>query len=530
MDIPQLTGQAGILVITGVTLLCYRTAISPTVRALSARPTFFRLALATVLILLLLALPAPHVDAPFRWFIAFVTTLLTWQGATTDYDLTEPVPAQRRAKLMLLMTAGASLFWPPALLLWLAVYCGKLRGWKHHAMLPVRILKAYLAWFVTAALLNIPSTGPALLLVLGCVSLSHYVKPAWSKARLGTRPWSWAWHNQTHYLAASAYCWGWARFLRPALVTRALKYTRLINRPLSLLTMATEAAGLLAFFDQRLFIGVLTATALFNVAVVLASGIFFWENICTHTALAITALMLPKAHHAEVFSWPVALAALVIIVLSVADLLWQPAHLAWWDTPFTARIHWQVETVSGARQGLYNDFLCPYEREFGRVLGYFLTDEPVFHGHLGIVWDRELRDRIVEADGDRAALHALKQSFGTSHRDEAESLAHEAFLSRTFTQLNDGIPKGPLPRRLRRFKAPGGQLYRWGDLPPYRGAEPVRRITIRYQERYYRPTTGDFLLLTDRLVRTIELPHPTTQENPPCARSSSTAAPTSESS
>lgn len=281
---------------------------------------------------------------------------------------------------------------------------------------------------------------------------------------------------------------------------------------------------------MRLLIAVLVITALFNLAVAGASGILFWENTSANVALAIAITLLPSADYGAAFGWPAALIALAVLLLSATDLLWQPWHLGWWDSPFTARIHWQVETVSGAKLGLYNDFMCPYEREFGRVQGYFLTDEPVLHGHLGIVWDLELRDRLVQANADGDQLRNLKVTYGQVQVDEEQAREHVGFLTTMFTRLNAGAPKGPLPRSLRRLKAPGGQLYQWGDLPPYRGEEPVRRITIRYQERCYRPDTCEFVLLVDHAVQEIDLLAATTDHgSTPCARFSSTAAPTSES-
>ncbi|MGW0537654.1 hypothetical protein [Streptomyces sp. NPDC003032] len=521
-------GTAGTAV---AVVVCYRFAVSPAVRALAQRPRALRAAIYAAVPAVLLAFrPLPE-PGSFWWLAVFIIALLTWQGTTSDYDVTQPIGPQRRDKQLLLLLAAASCLWTPALLPWLAVYCGKLRGWRHHAMMPLRLVKAYLTWFLVALVVGPRVSAPGLLLVLGCVSLSHYVKPAWSKARLGPRPWSWAWHNRTHYLMASAYSWGWARFLRADTVSRLLRGARVVDRPANFLTVAIELVGLVAFLDRRLLIAALVATALFNLAVALASGILFWENICTNVALAIVVTLLPEQGYDMVFGWPAALIALVVILLSVADLLWNPWHLGWWDSPFTARTHWQVETVSGAKLGLYNDFMCPYEREFGRVLGYFLTVEPIVHGHLGIVWDQQLRDRLVQSDGDLDKLNALKQTYGQRQTDQVQAREHIAFLTTMFTRLNTGAPKGPVPRSLHSLKAPGGQLYYWGDLPPYRGEEPVRRITIRYEERLYRPGAGDFLLLTDRTVKEIELLTPTPDHgSTPCARSSSTAERTSESS
>ncbi|MEI5036108.1 hypothetical protein RB201_36065 [Streptomyces sp. S1A(2023)] len=273
MELPSLPAYASSAVVVAAVLFCYRFAISPTVRTLSSRPTVWRATLATAVPSALLAfLPAPD-PGPFRWFVVFVIALLTWQGITSDYDVTQPIGPQRQVKVVLLLLAVASCFWAPALLPWLAVYCGRLRGWKHHAMMPLRLLKAYLAWYFMVAVLDTPGSSPGLVLVLCCVSLSHYVKPAWSKARLGPRPWSWAWHNRTHYLTASAYSWGWARFLPPQTVTGILRRARAADRPLNILTVLVETAGLIAFHDRHLLVAVLAATAVFNLAVVLASGI-----------------------------------------------------------------------------------------------------------------------------------------------------------------------------------------------------------------------------------------------------------------
>lgn len=276
--------------------VCYRFVISPAVRGIARRSAAVILVAGVPPAVLPAFLPPPE-PGPIRWFVMFVIALLTWQGTTSDYDVTEPMGPQRLDKQLLLALGAAACFWPPALLAWMGVYCGRLRGWKHHAMMPLRLLKAYLAWFLAMAFLEASSSAAALVLVLGCVSFSHYVKPAWSKARLGPRPWSWAWHNRTHYLMASAYAWGWARFLRPETVSRVLRHARGLDRPVNVLTMMTEAVGLVAFLDRRLLIAALVATALFNVAVALASGILFWENISVNVALAITmGLQIGRAH------------------------------------------------------------------------------------------------------------------------------------------------------------------------------------------------------------------------------------------
>ncbi|MET7299952.1 hypothetical protein [Embleya sp. NPDC005575] len=453
---------------------------------------------------------------PMNLAVLAVVALLTWRWWTLDYDVTHPRRRQVLARAALVVSAAAGVLYLPALLCWLAIACRYFDGWQHHAMMPIRLVKASLAWCATGLLIGaahawtavtVTTSPDAIVMLLGCVALSHYVKPAWSKARLGKHCWDWAWHNRTHYLAGSAYAWGWARFVPARSARRVLVVLARLDRPMNIATMLVESAGLIAFLDPRLLIACLVATAGFNLVIALASGIFFWENIAANLLLA-AALIHADLPATPLFGVAGAATAAVIVLLACADMVWQPFHLGWWDAPFTARVHWEVETTNGRSYGLYNDFMCPYEREYGRVHGYFLTDEPVLHGHLGIVWDRDLRDHIAASGGDATTMRELKHRYGHVQADAQQVEDHTRYLTSMFTALNHGAHKSPLPRRLRWLKAPGGQLFHWGDLPRYRGREPVQRIVIRYQERFHHPHTHRLEVLTDVVLHELEIPPP----------------------
>jgi hypothetical protein len=534
----------------GTCLACYRFGVSPVVRTWGAKVPLRGMhravvVVATVGLVLVPALVNPFHGmrdvGPLRLAIGAVVAMLTWRWVTLDYDVTRPQRVQVLARAALIAFAAAGAFYLPALLCWLVVACRFFDGWQHHAMMPIRLVKVSLAWVSAGALLGavqallpvaVPTSPGAIVMLLGCVSLSHYVKAAWSKARLGERYWDWALHNRTDYLAASAYAWGWARFLPERCVCRTLAILAPMDKPLNIATMAVESAGIVAFFDHRLLIVCLLATAGLSMVIALASGIFFWENIATNLILAFS-VARSGLHEGPLFGLAGGVTAAAVILLACADLLWQPFHLGWWDSPFTARVQWRVETTSGRSYGLYNDFMCPYEREYGRVYGYFLTDEPVLHGHLGIVWDHALRDRIAATGGDRAALVRLKSEYGHIHGDPQLADAHCRYLTSMFAALNQGVRKSPLPGCLRRLKAPGGQLFHWGDLPRYRRQEPVHRIMIHLEERFYHSDTYEFELLARVVLREFDVhstPLPTHGRRALCARSSSTAVPTSESS
>jgi hypothetical protein len=442
-----------------------------------------------------------------------VVGIVTWRCATIDYDQRLPIGQQRRDRLLVIPLAALACLYPLFLFAWLAHCCGRLMAWQHHAMMAIRIVKGCQAWLLALLCLRAGTVHfspvaeqASLLLGLGCLSLSHYLKPAWSKARLGPHWWSWAWHNRLHYGLTSAYSWGWARFLPPHLAARIWRATRPMDRPLGCLTMAVESSPLIAFFDHRLLVAVLIATACFHIMIFLAIGILFWESLCVNVVFAVIVGYSPAEVDRYAFGVTAAVVAIAVMVLSTADLSWKPFHLGWWETTFTARIVWQVETADGEVLGLYNNYMCPFERDFGRFLGYFLYPEPVLHGPIGGTFDRAVRDRVLTARDDREQLAELKRRHGKVRWDPARAARHVDYLATTFAKLNAGYPKGPLKGRFRWFKAPGGQIFYWGDLPPYRGQRPVRRVIIRCQERCYLPDQNRLVLVADQVLREIEVP------------------------
>lgn len=483
----------------------------------------------TVLALMTRDRGVPHA----QWPIGAVVVLLTWRMTTVDFDVTMSLRWQSVDRILCLACTVMGLVWPPMLLVWVLVGCARLRAWQHHAKMPMRVVKVYIAWFLADALLvqsgvapRIADSDAAFLFLAGCVSLSHYLKPAWSKARLGGNIFDWMLHNRTHHLAASAYAWGWARFLPEATVLRLLGKLAPLDRAMNAATLLIEAVfPLIAFAGRRELVSALLATALFNCAIAVASGILFWENIATNAILA-TAISTAPTPVMAITTGPIAaLIAIAVLALAALDRLWQPDHLGWWDTPFTARVHWRLTTREGVNYGLYNDFMSPYEREYGRTQGTFLCSQPIVHGHLGIVWDKQLRDRLAASEGKPEVLDAIKRAYGCVHWDAAESAAHRAYLTAMFAALNQGVRKNPLPRYLRWAKAPGGQLFYWGELPRYRGGQAVARISAWYEERFFHQETGRFSLLRSDHLFDIDLSP--ILGSPECARSSSTAAQTS---
>lgn len=416
--------------------------------------------------------------------------VLAWKAATHDRDPVFPEQDGLCRLLGLLTAAGVPLS-PVILLLNLLLLAGDAGTWEHHASLPRRILITAAAWGTLAAISQ--ATGlaafqsPAVLVFfLMTLLISHYLITALAKVWLGPRWFSWAIDNRLHHLAASAWSWGWARFITWPRWLRVIRTVRRVEIPLQAAALGLELLAPLALMQPSLAIGFCIAWAAFHFGVFLLSGLLFWEWIACDIAVAATIAAAPAESIAPAFGLsPMLLSLLILAVFPLRHRLWKPMPLGWWDTPLTQRMHWLVEGASGKRYEVYNNFMCPHERLYGKVHGCFLAPVDAMTYHLGEVWKWELRDAIRRAGPDREQLDAVRHRFGIRPRNPDLAHAHRVYLQRFFASLNDGAAKSVLPTWLALLKAPGGQIYYWGDLPAYRRQEPVVRVRIVYREEYF---------------------------------------------
>lgn len=436
-----------------------------------------------------------------RWLAVAVAGFLSWNAATRDYDPVVPGPGGF-TRICLIGSALLSAFSPAGLLLAAALLSGKFHFWQHHAAFPLRVLQALAAWVVLntvcswlpeAALLGAANRAElprallaGLALFLMILMVSHYVITALAKGFLGPRPWSWVLQNRLHYLAASAYSWGWARFVSWPVYRRLVDVVRHAERPLQVLVFSLEALSPLALLDQNAALAFCLAFAGFHVGVCLLSGLFFWDWILTDLALAWLVWSLPP-EIAELTFGPVPLlvGCGVLVVFPLRHRLWKPMPLGWFDSPFTQRVHWLVTGLSGRTYGLYNDFMCPHERLYGKVHGCFVVPHAVLTYHLGQTYKLELRDELVRAGPNLDKLERVREHYGIRPRSAELTQRHQRYLEAFFCALNRGATKPVLPSWARWLKAPGDQLFYWGDLPRYRRQEPVLSVRLAYREEYF---------------------------------------------
>lgn len=418
-----------------------------------------------------------------------VAAFLTWKATTKDID---PVTGENHGVARILLVAcAAGAWWSPAFVVATAfLLTMPFALWDHHSTLPMRILLAAVAYLGLSAGFagsdELMADAAILFWFVLTIQISHYVITAIAKAWLGPRWNSWHRDNRLHHIAASAYSWGWMRFVPWSVWRRVVHGVRRFEQPMQALVFAIEALAPVALLHPYAAVGMCVTWSCFHLGVFALSGLLFWDWILANFSVAAAILLLPASVTAEVFGPVRTLAALVfLVVFPLRHRLWRPMPLGWWDTPFTQRVHWHAHGASGNLYGLYANFWCPHERLFGKVNACYLTPVPVMTYHLGEVWKHELRDALRAAGPDPVRLDAVRAEYGIEPRSEELAKNHVDYVRRLFYELNGGAKKHVLPRFLRFLKAPGGQCFYWGDLPAYSRQEKVTKVTLHYREEYF---------------------------------------------
>ena len=378
---------------------------------------------------------------------AVALALVLWKHLTLDYDAAHSLGWQRVDRAAVVITGVAALRWPALALLAVVLVCGRLGGWTHHSNICIRLVKAAFCYSLAAGAIDAIGVQPpvsrntSLIVLLGSVYLSHYVTAAWSKARLGPYPWSWILENRTDLLVATSYSWGWARFIPARRAARIIGTLRRVVVPLNGATMLIECAGLLAFVNLWFFVLAVAGALTFNCVVALTSGLLFWENIVMGVVLASAAYSVSLTNdpiHFGAWPWGFSVALMAIVL---AGWAWSPNILGWWDTPFSAKVLWTVESSNGETYGIYNDFMSPHDREYARAAGNTLVLEPFVTFPLGGVEDAAIRDRLIQAQSSGAEIEQAKRIHGMNYWDESRAARHVNYMRDLMAALNSGKPK-----------------------------------------------------------------------------------------
>ena len=448
----------------------------------------------------------PQGDA-LRLIGAGIASGLAWKATTKDIEIVSG-EGHLFERLVLLVSVVGAWFSPAMLVASTLMLTTPFGMWEHHATLPMRVLQASAAFLLLAfgtfwaplevrgAILGpLAEYGVDSLLFTGSgvlfffiltIQISHYIITALAKGWLGPKWYSWVKDNQVAHLMANAYSWGWARWMP---WSRWYSFIRLVKRftiPMQLYAFGIELLAPLALLDRSAAIFFCFGWSAFHFGVFVTAGLLFWDWVMANVLVAAALLLVPEEVLAPIFGWqPMLLAMVFMLVFPLRHKLWKPMPLGWWDTPFTQRMRWYAHGESGEVYEVYNDFMDPHERLYGKVHACFLAPAPVCTYHLGEVYKHDLRDALREAGPTLAGLESVRERFGIQPRSEELADRHRKYLKAFFHALNEGKRKHVLPPALRWLKAPGGQIFYWGEGKRFARQERIEKVSIRYFEEYF---------------------------------------------
>ncbi len=401
--------------------------------------------------------------------------------------------AHSACRILMLLTWIGVWAHPAFLILLLHTGITWLRSNYHHQHLAIRMMLMFLACLGAFPLLSVfatyfnsrdqANTTAAIVFLFICVTASHYVIPGLKKLRLGPHPYSWLVDNRLHNIVISAYLWGWLRFLPAAKYARFTRMLRPFDRIAQMGTLCIELGAIMLLFDHSLCLCILASFLVFHTFVFALTGILFWQFMVVIASLFWGVWNLPESVIGFLFGWESSfLMSLIIFIFPVRKKIWAPLSLGWWDTSFVGRVHYQVQGRSGNWYGLYGDFMCPDERIFGQTYGAFLSKEKRITKHIGETGVRAHFDAIQDVGTDLMKLELAKQQWGRSRYDAKLEATFVFFLTTFFQEFNAGRCKKIVPWWL---KAPGGQCFYWGELPRFKGQEPIEKLHVHYREHFF---------------------------------------------
>ena len=252
-----------------------------------------------------------------RWFTMVSAFMVAWKASTEDVDLA--VGCTYRTERVLILVATALCWVSPAFLFpLLAMLSHPLNAWRHHATLPLRILAIAFGSAAGATLIQTAGFGTVPLgvfvFILLTVQISTYFVTALAKARLDDGIFGWVLKNRLHHLAASAYSWGWARFIPFRYYRWFIKFLKAVEKPFQWVAFAFELLIPFAFLEPNWAIPAFAVGAVFHVVVFVTSGIF-WEWVAVDVATIFLIQQLSPESVALAFGWHALVGALLLMAV-----------------------------------------------------------------------------------------------------------------------------------------------------------------------------------------------------------------------
>ncbi|MEO8257696.1 MAG: hypothetical protein ABI868_10175 [Acidobacteriota bacterium] len=448
--------------------------------------------------------------ARLRWFVGTIAAILAWAGSAYAFNAWygQPHLADRAALIVL---AGL-VWWRPAFALPFAAAFWAIIWQFNYPALGFQTLEAEfrpvvntLTLFSAAVLIRAVFGGRRMdgfLFLALCLVAANFWIPGAGKLRIG-----WVTHGHMDFLIPNAYTHGWLAFLEPQSIARAARAMAALDWPLRVGTLAVECGALLLFIDTRAAKGFLILFTLLLGMFFLTIGYLFWKWIVLQIALWIL-LFHPRDDAAT--AWRRHLFtrerfAVSLVVIGMAQVWFEPARLAWFDTPLASMLRYEAVGPSGAVYDLPPGFFAPYESHVAMArFVTALTPGPVLTDSYGVTGDRTIANALLGARSPEDVLRLEHAGSRGANGVELEfARRFDEFVRRTATASNRRLAAGPHRGRLLRLFSPLPFLWTFQRGAPYRGSEPIACVRVVRVSSFFDGRTYD--LFRREMLRTIRV-------------------------
>jgi hypothetical protein len=412
---------------------------------------------------------------PLRIFLLIVAISLAWPFTTDQINLY--TNEEHLADRLLTLLLCALIWYRPVFVLPFLIAVLPLIAqnnvpfgnfsWTLH-FLPIRILGLWVAAFTLGMMRSKWEARPFLFLLLVIIA-SHYAAPGAAKIKEG-----WIFTEEFHLLVPVRYATGWRGFLNEDTMPAFTNLVALFDFPIQVSVIILEILGVfILFFERKSALPLLLGWTGFHIAVLMLSGICFWQWIMIDGALAFLLWRYPEILTKPPYPWIHRGVSMFLIASSIVWLNLVPLY--WIDTPLIYTYRIEGEGDSGRTYNLPTSLFGPHDFELKLMgFGYLIPpDQPA----LGRVWGGVGRTLVAKSAAKITTTdQALEFERRTGRKSyiETQSMRAREFFKNSIRNLNS---RGSTATSLSFFEAPPA-LWLSINENDYSFQEPIRKIRI----------------------------------------------------
>ena len=367
-------------------------------------------------------------DGPIRAFVGIIALVVVWMASASGYNY---YAGQGHAVDRVLALVLLLMLWyrPVFIFPLLALACAligqaaapALGGtFLAHPLQLVHVLNAFAAALLVFGVTGVRSTDSFVFVTLCVVGGSYFVSGL-EKLRIG-----WLTYGHLDLMPLTAYAHGWLSFLEPSAIVTLATHLPWLDWPMRIGVLCLEVACLGLLWRRSLAMFLLAAAVAFHAGTFLLNGFLFWNWMLLDGAL-VGVLRLQRLDVVQrVFS--LRSLPLSMLLIASADHWVGAPRLAWFDTPLATAYSLEAIGASGTRYTLPPTYFAPYQDVFTMSsFGYLTTERRLLTRPYGVVFDRELADRLVRTKTHDEVLR-LERLAGPAQPDPERTARFAEFI------------------------------------------------------------------------------------------------------